>query len=222
MTETTDEVKLRAAQRAIDGVAPFHRNGMNDALLIETYAALKAAEPSDAFAFVTHNLKDFSHNGTDNRLPHPDLAHYFAGDGSAYYIDLGDALREIDEEAFEEVRFESEWAEEPRTLAEILEVENLLTNRVWYNRHWNTRIQLEGGEIELVDKVKPPYKDIPHDRWPVQRDVWEGALASAARVEAEYGLEGLGPWSDFKWGMINGKLSALRWILGSEWDDLYA
>jgi hypothetical protein len=37
--ETSDAVKLRAAQRAIDKRAPFHRqrNGIDDAILIETY-----------------------------------------------------------------------------------------------------------------------------------------------------------------------------------------
>jgi hypothetical protein len=40
------------------------------------------------------------------------------------------------------------------------------------------------------------------------------------KTEDEVGLENLGPWDDFEWGMINGKLSALRWILGDEWDML--
>ena len=40
------------------------------------------------------------------------------------------------------------------------------------------------------------------------------------KVEARYGKENFGPYSDFEWGMINGKLSALRWVLGDEWDFL--
>lgn len=30
----------------------------------------------------------------------------------------------------------------------------------------------------------------------------------------------LGPYTDFDLGMLNGELSALHWVLGSEWDFL--
>lgn len=50
--------------------------------------------------------------------------------------------------------------------------------------------------------------------------VWERTLAAAKRMEDELGPDGIGPWSDFEWGMINGKLSAVRWMLGDDWDML--
>jgi hypothetical protein len=50
--------------------------------------------------------------------------------------------------------------------------------------------------------------------------VLKGALKAARDVERRYGKKNLGPWDDFDWDIINGKLSALRWVLGDEWDML--
>jgi len=55
----------------------------------------------------------------------------------------------------------------------------------------------------------------------IEGSVWTEALAAAKRTEEEIGLDNLGPWDDFEWGMLNGKLSALRWVLGEDWDELY-
>jgi hypothetical protein len=90
--------------------------------------------------------------------------------------------------------------------------------KVWYNRHQVLRQTIGRGRVKLVDKEEFPVRD--HMRRPVQRDVWELALKAAKRVEQRRGLKNLGPWDDFEWGMVNGKLSALRWVLGDEWDML--
>jgi hypothetical protein len=88
-----------------------------------------------------------------------------------------------------------------------------LVDKVWYNRHQNRMWRIEHGEIEIVPEGTERYgSNVIHEH------ILEGAIKSAERVEEKY--EDTGPWSDFEWGMINGKLSALRWVLGDEWDML--
>jgi hypothetical protein len=220
--ETSDAVKLRAAQRAIDKRAPFHRqrNGIDDAILIEIYADAVAHKTSIGarFAFVTHNSKDFSHPNASNKLPHPDMAACFSRVRSLYFITLGEALRRIRPAQFADLMIEQEWVEEPRKLTEIIAAIDVFFDKVWYDRHQLSFQSVETGKTRIVEKETFPIKD--HERRPIQRDVWVRARKAAARVERKYGVENLGPYSDFDWGMINGKLSALRWVLGDEWDML--
>lgn len=51
-------------------------------------------------------------------------------------------------------------------------------------------------------------------------EIWNGALKAARATKKQLGKESVGPWTDFEWGMLNGKLSALRWMLGEDWDML--
>ncbi len=76
------------------------------------------------------------------------------------------------------------------------------TDKIWYDRH-----QL----LKSLDEEKSTNVD---------HEIWADAVAAAKKVEDRYGIENLGPYSDFEWGMINGKLSTLRWIVGLEWDML--
>ena len=220
--ETSDDVKLRAAQRAIDGRAPFHRqrNSIHDAILIETYADFACAKrtPGVRFAFVTHNTKDFSRVGVNNKLPHPDIAACFSRVKSLYFTTLGEALRRAQPELLSDLMIEQEWIEQPRRFTEIIAAIDEFFDKVWYNRHMVWREKIETDKIKIVEKETIPIWD--HSTRPIQRDVWEGALRAAAKKEKQYGIENLGPWDDFEWGMLNGKLSALRWVLGDEWDML--
>lgn len=220
--EANDSITLRAAARAVDGRAPFHRgrNSMGDALIIETYAECLGGSKSAGcrFAFVSYNKSDFSAAHDHQKLPHPDIADYFSRIKSLYFTSLPDLLRRVDPSLLSDVMLEASFTQEPRGLSEILEAEDLLFHQVWYNRHWNLRIAVEEGRVKVVEKET--YPRAPGARETVQRDVWSGALRAARQVEKRFGKKNLGPWDDFEWGMINGKLSALRWMTGDDWDML--
>jgi PIN domain len=222
IVEPSEAVILRAAQRAIEKKAPFHRdkNAMADAIIVETYAECARDKPAPGvrFAFVTHNKSDFSIENGNHKVPHPDLADFFSRIKSLYFINLPEALRRVEPSLVPDIMLEQSWTQEPRGLAAILEAEELLFNQVWYNRHWGLRIGVKEGRIKVVDKEIYPRPTGARET--VQRDVWKMARKAARKVERRYGKKNLGPWDDFEWGMVNGKLSALRWALGDEWDML--
>lgn len=92
--------------------------------------------------------------------------------------------------------------EDYRSINDILRAENEFMEKIWFDRHLSLRHRVAQG-IEIVDPT-----------------IWDGAIASAKSIVEKYGEDDLGPYSDFEWGMLNGKLSALRWVLGDEWDML--
>jgi hypothetical protein len=220
IVETTDAMKLRASERAMQKKAPFHRdkNSFNDALIIEVYEDYirQHNKAGDRFAFVTHNTRDFSDPLGNNKLPHPDFASLFSKRKSRYFINIGDALDNANLKAA--VAWIDGYDQPTRSETDISEAIDELIDKVWYDRHMVSRHKIERG----IEKVVPTLPDVPWQkrRNLIQQDIWEGALKSAAKVERRLGKENLGPWSKFEWGMINGKLSALRWVLGDEWDML--
>lgn len=219
---TSESVKARAADRAIAKIAPFHRhtNGIGDAIIVETYIdALARREGDDVLAFVTHNTHDFSQKGADTRLPHPDLAALFDDAHSLYSTNLGALLNEYASDLIEEITFDREYSQEPRPLSELIEAEDKLFTQIWYGRKWGIIDAVESGREKRVSRDVWEASTPRQRRGMIVDEIWDGMIAAMKSAEERYPDE-LGPWTDFEWGMLNGKLSAIRWMLGDEWDML--
>ncbi|MGD1156102.1 MAG: restriction endonuclease [Terriglobia bacterium] len=86
-----------------------------------------------------------------------------------------------------------------RSIKEILAAEDEFLTKVWYGRKAPAEHYRSQGTPEYIIK---------------------GMLKAKRDAEKRFGKKNLGPWNDFEWGMLSGKLSALRWVLGDDWDML--
>lgn len=85
----------------------------------------------------------------------------------------------------------------------ILKAYNEFWDKVWWNRHQNWLYRIESGMEPLTVQQKP---------------LLERAERAARRVERKYGKKTLG-WTDFEWGLLSGRMSALAWVMGADWDE---
>ena len=88
---------------------------------------------------------------------------------------------------------------------EIAKAEHELWDRVWYYRHL--------VRIHNARYTKDSTQQSPPEIARITREIMK-------RKQKQYGRSIGQRMSDFDWGYMQGKFSALRWVLGSEWDFL--
>ena len=90
----------------------------------------------------------------------------------------------------------------------------MLWLQAWFNRKWIRCLRIglinDGDVFQAIE-----------DRNDASR---QGTavpfFAAAHKAVKRYDKGNYGPWTDYEWGLINGKLSAIRWVLGDDWDYL--
>lgn len=88
-----------------------------------------------------------------------------------------------------------------RSVKQILAAENELFTRVWYGRSSTAKDERARGTPD---------------------DIVKGMLRGQRDAERRFGKKSLiaNMASDWDWGFVSGKLSAIRWVLGYDWDML--
>lgn len=88
-----------------------------------------------------------------------------------------------------------------RSVKQILAAEDEFSTRVWYGRKMPAKHYRAKGTPE---------------------DIIKGMLKGKREAEKRFGKKSLmaNMTTDWDWGFVSGKLSAIRWVLGEEWDML--
>jgi hypothetical protein len=85
----------------------------------------------------------------------------------------------------------------------IIETHSEMWEKVWWGRHQLWAHRVASGKEPLTA---------------ARQQLFDYAQKKAREIEEKYGRQSL-ECNDFEWGLLSGRLSALAWVLGSEWDE---
>ena len=93
--KTTDEILLKAANRAVNKQWPFmkNKNSIGDAIHYETVISFKESKQEDKLYFITDNFHDFSGKKAEN--PHPDIKDSFDQLNIDYILNFPKLIEEL-------------------------------------------------------------------------------------------------------------------------------
>lgn len=76
-------------------------------------------------------------------------------------------------------------------------------DKIWWNRN-----------VARLQQIAPAQESWSES----QVDALYQGNPALERIVTKYGRENLG-WTDFEWGLLCGRMSALRWVRGAEWHE---
>lgn len=89
-----------------------------------------------------------------------------------------------------------------RSARALMKELRVFEDKLWFNRHQMIKNLNDTKKIEI------------------NPEIWKRALKEENKMIKKYGKKNLGFYTDFEWGLLNGKISALRWLTGEKWDTL--
>ncbi|HEY8576920.1 MAG TPA: PIN domain-containing protein [Devosia sp.] len=216
---TTDEARLRVSKRAEAKLAPFHRgnNSTADALILEAFQEAIASDPDpgNAFVFVSSNHTDFSQINGDRRIPHPDLSEYFPQGRASFALDLTSVLELFGTDLI--YRFTPAEFDEPRKKTEVMSMIDKLEDINRYHNIKDREKLIEAGRIVVVDDDPDSRRKVTAPGQ-IRRSMLERQRRQLEVLDTKLDEDDKRDLDDFERGELSGRMAALEWLLGGEWD----